>query len=71
MDSCWEFETVPLFRLQLAIRAVPRRHDFYTQVAQGGSIEQLDSELAKWLSALDRIVKHMCTFLEQGGFGRV
>jgi len=40
-------------------------------VAQGGSLEKLDIELAKWLVALDRIVKHTSTFLEKGSFGKV
>lgn len=56
---------------QVAIRAVPRRSDFYMRIAQGGSVEKLDMELAKWLVGLDGIVKHMSAFLDQGGFGRV
>lgn len=55
----------------MAIRAVPRRADFYTRIAQGGSVEKLEVELAKWLLGLDVIVKHMRGFLEQGGYGRV
>ncbi|KAF8159142.1 glycolipid transfer protein domain-containing protein [Crassisporium funariophilum] len=57
--------------VSVAIRAVPRRNDFYTRIAQGGSIEKLDIELAKWLSGLERIVKHISTFLAHGGYGRV
>ncbi|PFH47637.1 hypothetical protein AMATHDRAFT_67241 [Amanita thiersii Skay4041] len=55
----------------VAIRAVPRRNDFYTRIAQGGSITKLDAELTKWLLALDVIVKHLREFLENGGYGRV
>jgi len=55
----------------VAIRAVPHRHDFYMRISQGGSTEKLDAELAKWLSGLDRIVKHMSSFLENGGYGKV
>ncbi|TFK37318.1 glycolipid transfer protein domain-containing protein [Crucibulum laeve] len=57
--------------VSVAIRAVPRRDDFYMRISQGGSIERLDAELAKWLAGLDRIVKHMSLFLEQGSYGRV
>lgn len=61
----------PHLLVQVAIRAVPHRRDFYRQISQGGSPEKLDVELAKWLAGLDAIVKHMCAFLEQGGFGKV
>ncbi|KAF8992715.1 glycolipid transfer protein [Cyathus striatus] len=37
------------------IRAVPRRRDFYACIAQGGSVEKLDEELAKWLAGLDKL----------------
>ncbi|KAH9926909.1 glycolipid transfer protein domain-containing protein [Fomitopsis serialis] len=40
-------------------------------VAVRGSHEKFDSELAKWLDALDIIVKRVKTFLEEGGYGRV
>jgi hypothetical protein len=56
---------------QVAIRAVPRRNDFYMRIAQGGSIEKLDIELGKWLCGLESIVKHVGGFLERGGYGRV
>lgn len=59
------------FSKQVAIRAVPRRNEFYKRIAQGGSIEKLDIELAKWLVGLDAIVKHLSAFLHQGGHGRV
>ncbi|PPQ97827.1 LOW QUALITY PROTEIN: hypothetical protein CVT26_012933 [Gymnopilus dilepis] len=55
----------------VAIRAVPRRDDFYAKISQGGSIPKLDLEMAKWLEALERIVTHMSAFLAQGGYGRV
>ena len=56
---------------QVAIRAVPRRNDFYMRIAQGGSIEKLDIELGKWLCGLESIVKHVGGFLERGGYGKV
>ena len=56
---------------QVALRAVPHRPEFYACISQGGSIEKLDTELAKWLVGLDAIVKHLSAFLEQGGYGKV
>ncbi|KAH8104096.1 glycolipid transfer protein [Cristinia sonorae] len=55
----------------LAIRAVPHRHDFYVQVAQGAPVDEFDAELAKWLVGLDSIVTRMRQFLEGGGYGKV
>jgi len=55
----------------VAIRAVPRRSDFYTKLAQGGSIEKLDAGLAKWLAGLEIIVERVSTFLENGNYGKV
>ncbi|KIM39411.1 hypothetical protein M413DRAFT_446928 [Hebeloma cylindrosporum] len=57
--------------VSVAIRAVPRRDDFLTRIAQGGSIEKLNVELSKWLEGLERIVKHVSSFLEGGGHGKV
>ncbi len=56
---------------QVAIRAVPHRHDFYARLAQGGSHEKFDSELAKWLAGLEVVILRMKDFLEQGGYGTV
>lgn len=56
---------------QVAIHAVPRRDDFFTRIAQGGSIEKLHIELAKWLAALDALVIRLSAFLIEGNFGRV
>lgn len=53
------------------MKAIPYRHDFYNRLAQGGSHEIFDAELAKWLDALDVIVKRIKTFLEEGGYGRI
>lgn len=61
---------VSLFN-QVAIRAVPRRNEFYMRIAQGGSIEKLDVELGKWLCGLESIVKQVTVFLERGGYGKV
>ncbi|KAF8991891.1 glycolipid transfer protein domain-containing protein [Cyathus striatus] len=41
--------------VSVAIRAVPRRRDFYACIAQGGSVEKLDEELAKWLAGLEKL----------------
>ena len=56
---------------QLAIRAVPHRHDFYARLAQGGSHEKFDSELTKWLAGLEVIILRMKDFLAQGNYGTV
>lgn len=56
---------------QVAIRAVPRRHDFYHRIAQGDAMEKLNVELVKWLAGLDVIVKRISGFLEQGKYGKV
>ena len=58
-------------RMQVAIHAVPRRDDFFTRIAQDGSIEKLHIELAKWLAALDALVIRLSAFLIEGNFGRV
>jgi len=55
----------------VAIRAVPRRHDFYKRIAEGAPNEELDAKLEKWLEGLESVIKHMGGFLEGGGFGRV
>ncbi|KIM78101.1 hypothetical protein PILCRDRAFT_824815 [Piloderma croceum F 1598] len=55
----------------VAIRAVPYRHDFYQRIAQGGSTEKLDIELAKWLAGLDVIVKRISAFVDEGNYGKV
>jgi len=57
--------------VSVAIRAVPRRNDFYMRIAQGGSKEKLDIELGKWLCGLESIVRHVGDFLERGGYGKV
>lgn len=55
----------------MAIRAVPYRRDFYDRIAQGGSTEKLDIELAKWLAGLDVIVKRISAFVDEGHYGKV
>ena len=50
---------------------MPYRHDFYQRLAQGGSVEKLDEELAKWLAGLQVIVKRISAFLDKGGYGKV
>jgi hypothetical protein len=57
--------------VSVAIHAVPRRDDFFTRIAQGGTIEKLHIELAKWLAALDALVIRLSAFLIEGNFGRV
>lgn len=70
LNSICRTQTFLLYN-QVAIRAVPRRNEFYMRIAQGGSIEKLDVELGKWLCGLESIVKHVSVFLERGGFGKV
>ncbi|KAF7326604.1 Glycolipid transfer protein [Mycena sanguinolenta] len=55
----------------LAIRAVPRRDQFYTQISQGGDRDKFAAELRRWLVGLDVIVQRMKAFLAEGGYGRV
>ena len=50
---------------------MPHRGDFYGRLTQGGSHEKFDEELAKWLGGLEKIVRRMKQFLEDGGHGRV
>jgi len=57
--------------VSVAIRAVPRRHDFYNRVAEGGPHDEFDEALTKWLIGLEVIVKRMKDFLEQGGYGKI
>jgi hypothetical protein len=64
-------ESTYLTSLQVAIRAVPYRSDFYDRIAQGGSKDKLDVELSKWLQGLDSIVSRIRSFIEDGGFGKV
>jgi len=57
--------------VSVAMRAVPRRRDFYARLSEGGSTVKLDAMLTKWLSALEVLVSHLRGFLEGGGYGRV
>ena len=57
--------------LQVAIRAVPHRRDFYARLTQGGSHEKFDGELTRWLDALDALLARLKAFLTQGGYGTV
>jgi len=57
--------------VSVALKACPRRRDFYARIAQGGSQDRLDAELAKWLEGLDGIVKHMMRYYEESGQGRI
>lgn len=53
------------------MKSVPHRNTFYTRIAQGDSQERLDAldvEMAKWLEALDAIVKRIIVFYEEGGW---
>ncbi len=51
--------------------AIPRRDDFFTRLAEGGSLEKLNTEMAKWLAAIDVFVIRISSFLEDGNYGRV
>ncbi|KAI0027764.1 glycolipid transfer protein [Vararia minispora EC-137] len=55
----------------IAIRAVPRRADFFMSLAEGGDQEKLRAEMSKWLAALDAIAVRVSAFLANGGYGRV
>ncbi|KAJ7443244.1 glycolipid transfer protein domain-containing protein [Mycena galericulata] len=55
----------------LAIRAVPRRDQFYGQISEGGDGGRFEAELRRWLVGLDAIVQRMKGFLAEGGYGRV
>lgn len=57
--------------VSVAIHAVPRRDVFFTRIAEGGSVEKLDTEMAKWLAALDALVIRLSAFLQDGNYGRV
>ncbi|KAH9957008.1 glycolipid transfer protein [Russula dissimulans] len=57
--------------VSVAIHAVPRRNDFFTRIAEGGSVEKLDIELAKWLDALDSLIIRLSAFFIDGNYGRV
>ena len=57
--------------MQVAIRAVPHRRDFYARLTQGGSEEKFDGELTKWLGALEGIVSRMRGFLAEGRYGTI
>jgi hypothetical protein len=61
----------PTTGTQVAIHAVPRRDDFFTRIAEGGSVEKLQLEMAKWLVALDALVVRLSEFLREGNYGRV
>ena len=60
-----------LIVVQVAMRAVPRRRDFYARLAEGGSTAKLEGVLTQWLDALEVLVTHLRGFLEGGGYGRV
>ncbi|KAH9971028.1 glycolipid transfer protein [Lactifluus volemus] len=57
--------------VSVAIRAVPRRDAFFNCIAEGGSLEKLDIEMAKWLAAIDTLVIRISAFLRDGDYGHV
>ncbi|THH05699.1 hypothetical protein EW145_g4613 [Phellinidium pouzarii] len=57
--------------VQVALKACPMRRDFFVRIAQGGSQEKLEEELSRWLAGLDNIVRHMESFYEMGGYGKI
>jgi len=63
----WAVRTV----VQTALVACPRREYFFATIADGGSREKLDEELAKWLGALDAIVQRMVAFYSANGHGDI
>ena len=64
-------DSFPPSALQVAMRAVPHREDFYNRLTEGTPHEKFDAELSKWLDGLEGIVNRMRTFLESGGYGKV
>jgi hypothetical protein len=50
---------------------VPRRDAFFNCIAEGGSLEKLDIEMAKWLAAIDTLVIRISAFLRDGDYGHV
>ncbi|KAK7473217.1 hypothetical protein VKT23_001315 [Stygiomarasmius scandens] len=60
----------------VAMKACPYRKDFFEKLAAdpaGGPAvpqEKVEEDLAKWLAALDAIVKRMEAFYEKGGYGK-
>ncbi|KAJ7208623.1 glycolipid transfer protein domain-containing protein [Mycena pura] len=61
--------TTPSLCVTLAIRAVPRRDQFFAWLTQGGDAEKFEHELK--LAGLDEIVQRMKSFLADGGYGHV
>ncbi|KAJ7065741.1 glycolipid transfer protein [Mycena amicta] len=57
--------------VQVAIRAVPRRDHFFSQLRQDGDSVKFEDELNRWLAGLDAVVVHMRAFLTEGGYGKV
>jgi len=57
--------------VSVAIHAVPRRDDFFTRIAEGGSVQKLDTEMAKWLAALNALAIRISSFLKDGNYGCV
>ncbi|UZJ51357.1 hypothetical protein CBS101457_000677 [Exobasidium rhododendri] len=52
----------------LAMKACPYRKDFYEKL--GSPPEKVQTELHKWLDALEKIVKTMQEFYTQGNYGK-
>ena len=57
--------------VQVALRACPKRKEFYDRIAQGGAQDKLDSELARWLGGLEMILLRMMDFYAMGGHGDI
>ena len=57
--------------VQVALRACPKRKEFYDRIAQGGTQDKLDSELARWLGGLEMILLRMMDFYAMGGHGDI
>ncbi|ETW78534.1 hypothetical protein HETIRDRAFT_323721 [Heterobasidion irregulare TC 32-1] len=55
----------------IAIRAVPRRPDFYARIAQGADPAALARAMDPWLAALAALVARIAAFLRAGGHGEV
>ena len=67
-------DRLPRAAAQIAIRAVPRRPDFYARIAQGthpAALAALARAMDPWLAALAALVARIAAFLRAGGHGVV
>lgn len=63
----WAVRTV----VQTALVACPRREYFFEKIADGGSRDKLDEELAKWLDGLHGVTQRLVAFYAANGHGDI